>query len=61
LNWEFSRCSGVALIRGFNDLYYDVLSKSYFTGDYFCHGAPQSRSDQDGTLLTRKTDKEEKL
>jgi hypothetical protein len=26
-----------------------------------CHGAPQSRADQDGTLLTRITDKEEKL
>jgi hypothetical protein len=35
LNWEFSRCSGVALIRGFNDLYCDVLSGSYSTEDYF--------------------------
>jgi hypothetical protein len=26
-----------------------------------CHGAPQSRSDQDGTPLTRITDEEEKL
>jgi hypothetical protein len=28
---------------------------------YKCHSAPQSRSDQDGTLLTRITDKKKKL
>jgi hypothetical protein len=35
LNWEFSRCSGVTLIGGFNDLYCDVLSRSYSIEHYF--------------------------
>jgi hypothetical protein len=33
----------------------------FFPYCYGCHGAPQSRSDQDGTPLTRITDEEEKL
>jgi hypothetical protein len=35
LNWEFSRYSRVTLIRGFNNLYCSVLSRSYFTEDYY--------------------------